>query len=64
MQIAKDACACGHPLDNHDGGRGGPCNVCGCGIGQAPTAFEAGVIQSLHEITLALMHLVKATQGK
>jgi hypothetical protein len=40
MQLAKDSCACGHLLDNHDGGRGGPCNTCGCSAGNAPTAFE------------------------
>ena len=59
MQLAKDSCACGHPLDQHDGGRGAPCNDCGCSAGEAPTGFEAGVIHSLHEITTALMLLLK-----
>ena len=64
MQLAKDSCACGHSIDNHDGGRGGPCNTCGCSVGNPPTAFEAGVIHSLHEITVALVRLAQAKQGK
>ena len=64
MQLGKDSCACGHNLDHHDGGRGGPCNYCGCGSGQAPNAFEAGVIQSLNEITMTLMRLVKEIQAQ
>ena len=64
MQLGKDSCACAHNLDHHDGGRGGPCNYCGCGAGQAPTAFEAGVIQSLNEITMTLMRLVKELQSQ
>jgi hypothetical protein len=64
MQLGKDSCACAHALDHHDGGRGGPCNYCGCGSGQSPTAFEAGVIQSLNEITMTLMRLVKEIQSQ
>lgn len=64
MQLGKDSCACGHNLDHHDGGHGGPCNDCGCGSGHAPTAFEAGVIQSLNEITMTLMRLVKEIKAQ
>ena len=64
MQLAKDSCACGHVLDHHDGGRGGPCNYCGCSAGEPPTAFEVGVIHSLHEITLTLVRLVKELQSQ
>ncbi|HVS33817.1 MAG TPA: hypothetical protein VMS98_20445 [Thermoanaerobaculia bacterium] len=59
MQLAKDCCACGHVMDHHDGGRGGPCNNCACAAGQAPSAFEVGVIHSLHEVTVSLMRLIK-----
>jgi hypothetical protein len=64
MQLAKDSCACGHVLDHHDGGRGGPCNYCGCSAGEPPTGFEVGVIHSLHEITLTLVRLVKELQSQ
>ncbi len=63
MQLNKDSCACGHPLDQHDGGRGAPCNHCGCSAGEAPTGFEAGVIQSIHEMTTALMLLLKEVKS-
>ena len=63
MQLVKDSCACGHLLDNHDGGRGGPCNACGCAAGEPPTAFQAGVIHSIHEMTVTLVRLVKEIQG-
>ena len=63
MQLAKDSCACGHPLDHHDGGRGAPCNHCGCAAGEPPSAFEAGVIHSMHEMTVMLARLVKEMQG-
>src|SRR5258708_27932944 len=59
MQLAKDSCACGHPLDQHDGGRGGPCNYCGCAAGAPPPPFEVGVIHSLHELTTMLSLVVK-----
>ena len=59
MQLAKDSCACGHVMDHHDGGRGGPCNNCACAAGQAPSAFEVGLIHSLHEVTLSIMRLAK-----
>ena len=59
MQLKRDSCACGHLLDQHDGGRGAPCNECGCSAGEAPTGFEAGVIHSLHELTASLMLLLK-----
>lgn len=62
MQLVKDSCACGHVLDHHDSGRGGPCNYCGCSAGEPPTAFQVGVIHSLHEITLTLVRLVKELQ--
>jgi hypothetical protein len=64
MQLAKDSCACGHPLDSHDGGRGGPCNHCACAAGEAPSAFQVGVIHSMHEMTVMLARLVKEIQGK
>ena len=64
MQLAKDSCACGHPLDNHDGGRGGPCNHCACAAGEAPSAFQVGVIHSMHEMTVMLARLVKTIQEK
>lgn len=64
MQLVKDSCACGHLLDQHDGGRGGPCNHCACAAGAAPSAFEVGVIHSLHEITLSLVRLVKEVHEK
>jgi hypothetical protein len=62
MQLAKDACACGHPLEHHDGGRGAPCNYCGCAAGEAPTAFQAGLIHSIHELTSVMVRLVKEVQ--
>ena len=64
MQLAKDFCACGHALDQHDGGRGGPCNTCGCAAGEAPTAFQVGVIHALHEVTVVLMRVVKELQNR
>jgi hypothetical protein len=64
MQLAKDSCACGHPMDSHDGGRGGPCNTCACAAGTAPSAFEVGVIHSLHDITVALVRLAQAKAGQ
>ena len=64
MQLAKDSCSCGHPLEHHDGGRGAPCNYCACSAGEPPTAFEVGVIHSLHEMTMVLVRLVKEVQGK
>jgi len=64
MQLAKDSCACGHPMDNHDGGRGGPCNECACAAGQAPSGFEVGVIHSMHEISTTIMRLVKEVQSQ
>jgi len=63
MQLAKDSCACGHLLDHHDGGRGGPCNTCACAAGEAPSGFEVGVIHSMHEITFVLVRLVKELQA-
>ena len=63
MQLAKDSCACGHLLDSHDGGRGGPCGTCGCAAGEPPTAFQVGLIHSLHEMTVTLVRLVKEIQG-
>ena len=63
MQLAKDSCACGHVLEHHDGDRGGPCNHCACSAGTAPSAFEVGVIHSLHEVTLTLVRLVKELQA-
>ena len=62
MQLAKDSCACGHALDHHDGGRGGPCTYCACAAGEPPTAYQVGIIHSLHEITLTLVRLVKEIQ--
>ena len=64
MQLAKDSCGCGHALEAHDGGRGGPCPTCACSGGQPPTAFEVGVIHSLHELTSMLARLVKEAQTK
>ena len=64
MQLAKDSCACGHALDHHDGGRGGPCNYCACGAGAPPSGFEAGIIQTLNEISLTLVRLVKELQSQ
>ena len=64
MQLAKDSCACGHPLESHDGGRVGPCNTCGCSVGNAPTAFEVGVIHSLHDLTVAILRLAQAKQAQ
>jgi len=64
MQLPKDACACGHPLDQHDGGRGGPCNYCGCSAGEPPTAFEVGVIHAIHELTVVMARLAKELQAK
>lgn len=64
MQLAKDSCACGHLLDQHDGGRGGPCNTCACPGGQPPTPFEVGLIHSLHELTVTLVKLGKELQAK
>jgi hypothetical protein len=64
MQLPKDSCACGHSLDQHDGGRGGPCPTCACAGGQPPTAFEVGLIHSLHEVTVTLVRLVKEIQAK
>jgi len=63
MQLAKDSCACGHLMDQHDGGRGGPCNTCACAEGQPPSGFEMGVIQSMHELTVTMMRLVKELQA-
>jgi len=63
MQLGKDSCACGHIIDQHDGGRGGPCNYCACSAGEPPTAFQVGVIHSLHEVTVSLLRLVKEVQG-
>ena len=62
MQLAKDACSCGHPLENHDGGRGAPCNFCACSAGEPPTAFEVGIIHSINELTVVLVRLVKEVQ--
>lgn len=64
MQLAKDSCACGHTIDHHDGGRGGPCGYCACAAGEPPTAFQVGLIHSLHEVTLTLMRLVKEIQNQ
>ena len=62
MQLVKDSCACGHLIDHHDGGRGGPCNTCACAAGEPPTAFQVGLIHALHEVTLSVMRLVKEVQ--
>ncbi len=59
MQLVKDSCACGHLIDHHDGGRGGPCNTCACSAGEPPTAFQVGLIHALHEVTLSLMRVAK-----
>jgi hypothetical protein len=50
-------------MDHHDGARGGPCNYCACAAGAAPSAFEVGLIHSLHEVTLTLVRLVKELQA-
>lgn len=63
MQLAKDSCACGHVMDDHDGGRGGPCNNCACAAGAAPSAFEVGLIHSLHEVTVTLARVLKELQA-
>jgi hypothetical protein len=62
MQLVKDSCACGHPIDHHDGGRGGPCATCACAAGEPPTAFQVGLIHALHEVTLSLMRVAKEVQ--
>lgn len=62
MQLVKDSCACGHLIDQHDGGRGGPCATCACAAGEPPTAFQVGLIHALHEVTLSVMRLVKEVQ--
>jgi hypothetical protein len=63
MQLGKDSCACGHAIDNHDGGRGGPCNTCACAAGEPPTAFQVGVIHAMHELTVTMVRLVKEIQS-
>lgn len=63
MQLGKDSCACGHNVDQHDGGRGGPCVTCGCAAGEPPTAFQVGVIHAMHEMTVTMMRLVKELQA-
>ncbi len=50
-------------MDNHDGGRGGPCNTCACAAGNAPSAFEVGLIHSMHDITVALLRVAQALQA-
>lgn len=50
-------------MDGHDGGRGGPCNTCGCAAGNPPSAFEVGVIHSLHDLTVAVLRLAQAKQA-
>jgi hypothetical protein len=62
MQLGKDSCACGHVLDQHDGGRGGPCTFCACAAGEPPTAYQVGMIHALHEVTVTLVRLVKEIQ--
>jgi hypothetical protein len=62
MQLVKDSCACGHLIDHHDGGRGGPCNTCACSSAEPPTAFQVGLIHALHEVTLSLMRVAKEVQ--
>jgi hypothetical protein len=64
MQLGKDSCACGHMIDQHDGGRGGPCNTCGCSAAEPPTAFQVGLIHSMHEMTVTLMRLLKEVQSR
>jgi len=64
MQLAKDSCACGHPMEQHDGGRGGPCNTCACAAGAAPSAFEVGLIHSLHDIAVLLARMAKEQAKK
>jgi len=51
-------------MDGHDGGRGGPCNTCACSAGNAPSAFEVGVIHSLHDLTIAVLRLAQAKAAK
>jgi hypothetical protein len=62
MQLVKDSCACGHLIDHHDGGRGGPCNTCACSAGEPPTAFQVGLIHALHEVTLPPPTVAKEVQ--
>lgn len=50
-------------MDHHDGSRGGPCNNCACAAGEPPTAFQVGVIHSMHELTVTMMRLVKELQA-
>ncbi len=64
MQLGKESCACGHVLEHHDGGRGAPCNYCACAAGEPPSAFEVGVLHSLHEINMMLARLVKELQAQ
>ena len=63
MQLPLESCACGHALDQHDGGRGAPCSICGCAAAEPPTAFQVGVIHSLHEVTKMLATVVKELQA-
>ena len=63
MQLGTDSCACGPPIDNHDGGRGGPCTGCACAAGEPPTAFQVGVIHAMHELTVTMVRLVKEIQA-
>jgi hypothetical protein len=63
MQLGKDSCACGHPVDQHDGGRGGPCGYCACASGEPPTAFQVGMIHAIHELTVTMVRLVKEIQA-
>ncbi len=63
MQLGKDSCACGHPVEQHDGGRGGPCNTCACASGEPPTAFQVGIIHAMHELTVTMVRLVKEIQA-
>ena len=63
MQLGKDSCACGHPVEQHDGGRGGPCGFCACASGEPPTAFQVGVIHAMHELTVTMVRLVKESQA-
>ncbi len=63
MQLAKDTCACGHTIENHDGGRGAPCNFCGCAAAGAPRAFQVGMIHAMHELTVSMARLTKEIQA-
>ncbi len=63
MQLGKESCACGHAIDHHDGARGGPCSYCACAAGEPPTAFQVGVIHSMHELTVTMARLVKELQN-